>query len=107
MSQETKKAKKTPSARVIAAMWLITALDTASADDYTTRGLSEQELTTLADSRVSTKKAKDVITQVDKIAGRLRARAQAIVDKFEGKTPPKTKPKKQAGADDPKTMSNQ
>lgn len=104
MSQEPKKAKKTPSARVIAAMWLIDVLDTSNTDDYSDRGLGENALTNLASSRVSTKKAGDVVTHIDKIAGRLRARAQAIVDKFEGKTP--QKPKK-ATDDDTGTAASQ
>ena len=101
LTQTLKEKKKTPSARVIAAMWLLDALgadraDRADrADDYTSVSLEPAALTKLADSRVSQAKALKVVEQVVKITAKLRERMQKAVDKFNGVgAPPKPKKKK-------------
>lgn len=84
--------KKTPTARVVAALWLLDALDTA--DDHVGRGLDPATLKVLADSRVSAAKAAKVIAQINKSVATLRVRMQKVVDKFEGKGPPSATPRK-------------
>lgn len=84
--------KKTPSARVIAAMWLLKTLQTYRAEGEEDT-LTPEALKKLADSRVNDKKAAKVVEQIDKIAAKLVQRMQLVVDKFEGKAPP-PKPKK-------------
>lgn len=88
--------KKTPSARVIAALWLLRALKTDDTGEGST--LTAGALKELAGSRVNEKKADKVVEQIYKIAAKLVQRMQLVVDKFEGKAPPPKprKPKKTA-----------
>lgn len=96
MADTDAKKKKTPSARVIAALWLLRALKTDDVGEGST--LAAGSLKELAGSRVNEKKADKVVEQIDKIAAKLVQRMQLVVDKFEGKAPPPKprKPKKTA-----------
>ena len=85
---ETKK--KTPSARVIAAKWIIQQLD---ASVYA-ESLEPAGLTALAGSRVNDKKSDKVCDYADKLAGKFLERMQKIVDKFESPPTKKPAPKK-------------
>ena len=89
---ETKK--KTPSARVIAAKWLLNQLD----GDVQAETLENSSLASLADTRVNDKKGESSRDQIGKIAGKFIERLEKIVCKFEAppagatkKAPPKKK----------------
>lgn len=80
---------KTPSARVIAAMWLQDQLSVS----VQASTLEPKSLTALAESRVSDEKAAKVREQIDKLAGKFIKRVDKIVEKFDNPTPAKHKPK--------------
>lgn len=90
--------KKTPSARVIAAMWIVRQLDDAGyAPTLTPEALSE-----LAGSRVNGKKSDKVDEYLRKLAGKFIDRMAKIVDRFEN-PPPKAakKPETAEGVSEP------
>lgn len=85
--------KKTPSARVIAAKFILNIFGQPAC------GLPEpEEMTKLFGSRVNEAKRDKTHDQLAKITAKLVQRMQLVVDKFEGKAPPPKprKPKKTA-----------
>lgn len=81
MAEKKTVKKKTPTARVLAAKWLLGQLDTDSNYDSLSPGAIGQ----LGETRVNEKKAEQVKAQLAKMAGKFVDRMKAIVDKFEGK----------------------
>ena len=87
--------KKTPSARVIAALWLQKQIDGPEA----IQTLTGEVLTSLAESRVSDDKAEKVAEHVQKIGKGLLARLTKIIQAYKnpktrsGSVPPNFKKK--------------
>jgi len=85
--------KKTPSARVIAAMWIVQQLT----DDGQAPTLTSEALSELADSRVNDKKAGKVDQYLNKLAGKFIERMAKIVGRFENSPAKKAAPKAKTG----------
>ena len=93
MAETENKKKKTPSARVLAAKFILNIFGQPAC------GLPEpEEMTKLFGSRVNESKRDKTHDQLSKITAKLVQRMQLVVDKFEGKAPPPKprKPKKEA-----------
>jgi hypothetical protein len=71
--------KKTPSPRVIAAMWISDQLSIR----VNAGSLEPGSLSSMAQSRVNAAKAEKVKTFIDKLAGKFIERMEKIVSKFE------------------------
>jgi hypothetical protein len=80
--------KRIPSARVIAAQWVLRQLDE---NVQSSSELSAAAFAELAKSRVNEKKADKVRKQIDKLIGRLLGRLDNILDRFENPSPRKGK----------------
>lgn len=84
-----KPKRRTPTAKVLAALWVIHQLGVDSTQEE-----RAELLTSLYDSKVSPAKADKVLEQYNKLTDKLLTRMQAVVDRFEN-PPVKSGPKRQ------------
>ena len=74
-------AKKTPTARVIAAKALLTRIDSVGC-------MTAEDFSGVLDSRVAEKKRGKIVEHADKLARTLRKRLARMVDKYINPPPP-------------------
>lgn len=86
-------AKKTPSPKVIASMWVLDRLNTESGGDADiSTSLSPDSLSEMCGSRVNEAKVEKVVEQIGKITLKFRERLEKVIEKFETPSSPTAKP---------------